>query len=114
MIYKIDHVCCRCGSNSITVKGECTWDIEQQKFVFYDTYDSESYCYNCNEYTAFKDVKVLHKDVKDLLAELDISIACMLDNAMDVETEKDIEHIQNTFLKLEDLLRDNSGDIYVK
>lgn len=114
MIYKIDHVCCRCGSSSVTVKGHCTWNVHEQKFVFLDTYDSESYCLECRDYVAFKDVKVLHEDVNDLIAEIDISIACLLDNAMDVKTQMDVEHIQSSFLKLEDLLRDNSGDIYVK
>jgi hypothetical protein len=57
-----------------------------------------------------------NQNIKYLVEELDISIACMLDQDFNEETIKDIEHIQNCFTKLSNIILSNKpiGEEYLE
>ena len=110
---KIDYICGKCYSNSVLIKTEAVFDRKTQQFNVVETeLNNTGYCFNCNDTTWIKERRLLNKDVKNLIQELDISIACLLDSVVDDENVRDIEHIQDRFTKLSNILIDAEVNIY--
>lgn len=110
---KIDYICEKCCSNSVLIKTEAAFDRKTQQFNVVEVEaHNKGYCYNCDDTAWIKESRLLNRDVENLIQELDISIACLLDNIFDDENVRDIEDIQDRFTKLSNILIDAEVNIY--
>lgn len=111
---KIDYICEKCYSNNVLIKTEAAFDRKTQQFNVVEVEaHNKGYCYDCNDTAWIKESKLLKEVVENLIQELDISIACLLDDSnLDDANIRDIEHIQNCFTKLSNILIDAEVNIY--
>lgn len=110
---KIDYICEKCYSNNVLIKTEAAFDRKTQQFNVVEVEaHNKGYCYDCNDTAWIKESRLLNRDVENLIQELDISIACLLDSVVDDENVRDIEHIQDCFTKLSNILIDAEVNIY--
>ena len=110
---KVGYICANCYSDNILIKTEAAFDRYTQQFIVVATeLENKGYCYSCKEASFIKESKLLKEDVENLIQELDISIACLLDSVIDDENVSDIEHIQDCFTKLSNMLIDAEENIY--
>jgi hypothetical protein len=106
---KIDYICEKCCSNSVLIKTEAVFDRKTQQFDVVETeLENTGYCYNCNDIAWIKETRLLN----NLIQELDISIACLLDTVIDGENLGDLEHIQDCFTRLSNMIVSGEANIY--
>jgi hypothetical protein len=110
---KIDYICGKCYSNNVLIKTESAFDRYTQKFIDLEPeLDRKGYCYNCKEASYIKQNRLLNTHVEEVIQELDVSIACLLDSVVDDANIRDIEHIQDFFTRLSNMLVDAEENIY--
>ena len=108
---KLNCVCGVCGTDNILMRTGVDWDVKTQRLEpLYNSIDT--FCTHCNDDVEIQFIRLLSSRFSSLLDELEISIACLLDTAMDEETQADIEHIQNYFSAVLNKLKDPEYNIY--
>jgi hypothetical protein len=110
---KVNYICAKCCSNNVLIKTESAFDSYTQQFIDLEPeLDRKGYCYNCKEASYIKQSRLLNTHVEEVIQELDISIACLLDSVVDDANIRDIEHIQDFFTRLSNMLVDAEENIY--
>jgi len=110
---KINYTCEKCCSNSVLIKTKAFFDRETQKFNVVEVeLNNTGYCFDRNDTTRIKESRLLNRGFENLIQELDISIACLLDSVVDAENVRDIEHIQDCFTRLSNMIVSGEANIY--
>lgn len=107
---KLNCVCSICKTDNILMRSGVVWDIAKQKLEA--TCSVDAFCVKCNDDVDVEFIRLLDGSFLSLLDEIDISIACLLDNAMDEETQADVEHIQEQFTIAVNKIKDIGYSIY--
>ena len=110
---KLNCVCSICKTDNILMRSGVMWNVREQRLEALSNC-VDAFCTQCNDDVDVEFIRLLDDSFSCLLDEIDISIACLLDNAMDEETQADVEHIQEQFTIAVNKLRDADYNVYEK
>ena len=108
---KLNCVCSICKTDNILMRSSVTWNVKNQKLEALSNC-LDAFCTKCNDDVIVEFIRQLDDSFLCLLNEIDISIACLLDNAMDEETQAAVEHIQEQFTIAVNKLKDIGYSVY--